>query len=486
MTLSADRRSYWQRSIAIQAVEPVAGRELSADEARLVAEYLPTPCWLARSDGYIIWYNRCWHNYCGSTPVEMEGWGWEAVHDPERLPDVKACWQASIGSAEPFEMVFPLRGADGIFRPFLTRATPVRDAGGKVTHWLGVNTEIGEQLRAEAALEQSEARFAVLTDAMPQMVWTTRPDGYHDFFNARWYEFTGVPVGSTDGEGWSDIFHPDDREETWARWRHSLTTGEPYEVEYRLRGRDGTYRWTLGRALPVRDDEGRIVQWIGTCTDIHEGKMAAERNELLSRELSHRIKNIFAVISGLLSLSGRTEPTLRPLVRGILDRVAALARAHDFARPHSDESRPQIAEGQVQGLLVELMRPYQNQAGNRVAIRCDAVPVDDKGATPLALVFHELGTNSAKYGALSVMNGRVTIEGRRGKDSVVLSWRESGGPHVAGPPETTGFGSRLTALSVEQQLGGKLTREWHPDGLEVRIEVDASNLHRGSGSQISR
>ena len=484
MTISADRRRYWQRSV--EALKPALDRELSADDAQLMAECLPTPCWLARSDGYIVWYNRCWHDYCGSTPAEMEGWGWEAVHDPEQLPHVKARWQASIGSGEPFEMVFPLKGADGVFRPFLTRAIPVRGAGGEVTSWLGVNTEIGDQLRAEAALEQSEARFAVLTDAMPQMVWTTRADGYHDFFNARWYEFTGVPAGSTDGEGWSDIFHPDDREEAWARWRHSLSSGEPYEVEYRLRRHDGTYRWTLGRALPVRDDEGRIVQWIGTCTEIHEAKVAAERNELLGRELSHRIKNIFAVISGLLNLSGRTEPSLRPLVRGLLDRVAALARAHDFARPHSDQSRPQFADGRVEGLLVELMRPYQNKTGDRVIIRCDDVPVDDKGATPLALVFHELATNSAKYGALSALDGRVTIEGRRDGDSVVLSWRESGGPAVAGPPAASGFGSRLTALSVEQQLGGKLTREWHLDGLLVRIEVDAAHLHRGTDSQISR
>ncbi len=107
---------------------------------------------------------------------------------------------------------------------------------------------------------------------MPQMVWSTRPDGHHDYFNRRWYEFTGVPPGSTDGEGWNGIFHPADQAEAWQKWRQSLATGEPYEIEYRLRHRSGDYRWVLGRALAVRDDAGRIERWYGTCTDIDDLK----------------------------------------------------------------------------------------------------------------------------------------------------------------------------------------------------------------------
>ena len=110
-----------------------------------------------------------------------------------------------------------------------------------------------------------------------------RPDGYHDFYNQRWYDYTGVPEGSTDGDGWNAMFHPDDQERAWARWRHSLQTGEPYEIEYRLRHRSGDYRWTLGRALPVRDRSGEIVRWIGTCTDIDESKRTADQTEILTR-----------------------------------------------------------------------------------------------------------------------------------------------------------------------------------------------------------
>ena len=112
------------------------------------------------------------------------------------------------------------------------------------------------------------------------MVWVTRPDGYHEYYNRRWYEFTGVPDGSTDGEGWNGMFHPDDQERAWARWRHRLDTGEPYEIEYRLRHHSGDYRWTLGRALPVRDARGEIERWFGTCTDIDAMKrLTAEREQ---------------------------------------------------------------------------------------------------------------------------------------------------------------------------------------------------------------
>src|SRR4051812_50187779 len=109
----------------------------------------------------------------------------------------------------------------------------------------------------DADVAPMQAQFEILTNAMPQMVWSTLPDGFHDYYNARWYEFTGMPEGSTDGEGWNGMFHPEDQARAWERWRHSLATGEPYEIEYRLRRADGAYRWTLGRALPVRDRRGR-------------------------------------------------------------------------------------------------------------------------------------------------------------------------------------------------------------------------------------
>ncbi|MDQ3558909.1 MAG: PAS domain-containing protein [Pseudomonadota bacterium] len=135
---------------------------------RLLADNVPTLCWVANGDGYIVWYNRRWHEYCGTTPEQMEGWGWQAVHDPELLPSVVERWTESVASGQPFEMTFPLRGADGVFRPFLTRIQPVRDATGAIARWFGVNTENFDQVAAEAALRAERDRSRGVLEGMAE------------------------------------------------------------------------------------------------------------------------------------------------------------------------------------------------------------------------------------------------------------------------------------------------------------------------------
>jgi PAS domain S-box-containing protein len=139
------------------------------------------------------------------------------------------------------------------------------------------------------ALRDSEARFEAIANSIDQMVWSTTADGYHDYYNDRWYEFTGVPKGSTDGDAWNDMFHPEDQEKAWSMWRRCLASGEPYQIEYRLRHASGDYRWVLGRAQCVRDARGQITRWFGTCTDIQD---IIEAREVLARsgqELEHLI-----------------------------------------------------------------------------------------------------------------------------------------------------------------------------------------------------
>ncbi|WP_375420545.1 sensor histidine kinase [uncultured Sphingomonas sp.] len=327
-------------------------------------------------------------------------------------------------------------------------------------------------------LRNSEDRFRALADTMPQMVWSTLPDGYHDYYNARWYEFTGVPAGSTDGAGWSEIFHVDDRDRAWTLWRHSLDTGEPYQIEYRLRHFDGTYRWVLGRALAVRDDAGAITRWFGTCTDIHEQKLALEQREVISQELSHRIKNIFAVISGLIGFAARSRPDFAPLASDLRDRITALGRAHDFVRPHSPNSRPAARQDSLEGLLAELFAPYQRNNGERLMVVGDDIEIDDRSATPLALLFHELATNATKYGALSNEAGRIEIRVARQHDRVTIVWQERGGPAVIEPAGSAGFGSQLIELSAVRQLGGRVMREWRPEGLTMTVDMPAGALTR--------
>ena len=322
--------------------------------------------------------------------------------------------------------------------------------------------------------------FAAIADAMPQMVWSTRPDGFHDYFNAGWYEFTGVPAGSTDGEGWNGIFHPEDQARAWKLWTQALETGAPYEIEYRLRHHSGEYRWVLGRARAVRDADGQIVRWFGTCTDIHDTKKAAEYVELLSQELSHRIKNIFAIVQSLVGLSGRRAPESAAFARDLQARIAALGRAHDLARPHSDQSRPHHGGVTLHSLAREILKPYIAMDDGRISIGGEDVSVDDAAATPFALILHELATNAKKYGALSTDAGSVDINSSCDGEECRLIWTERGGPDIAAAPQATGFGTKLMLASSQSHLNGKIGWEWKADGLVVTVTCPRSSLLRAA------
>jgi two-component sensor histidine kinase len=274
------------------------------------------------------------------------------------------------------------------------------------------------------------------------------------------------------------MFHPDDQELAWKRWKHSLATGELYEIDYRLRHHSGEYRWTLGRALPIRDEAGEIIRWVGTCTNIDDQKRIAEHNSVLSRELSHRIKNIFAVVNALVSLSAREFPETRTFSQKLRARIGALGRAHDYVRPHSEDSAPQDGPSTLHSLLAQILSPYPATEEGRLTISGSNLAVDDRSATPIGMVFHELATNASKYGALSVPEGTVHITSNVDDEMLVLTWTEENGPPIIRTPVLSGFGSRLTEISVVQQLGGKLDYDWAQSGVKVRMEFPLSSIHR--------
>ncbi|WP_262030465.1 sensor histidine kinase [Microvirga sp. Mcv34] len=341
-----------------------------------------------------------------------------------------------------------------------------------------------------AGVLEGEARLKAILNTMPQMVWSARPDGYHDYYNDRWYEFTGTPYGSTDGDAWSGMFHPDDQNRAWERWRHSLATGEPYEVDYRLRRHDGEYRWTLGRALPIRRSDGSVERWFGTCTDVHDLKSSEEQRELIGRELSHRIKNIFAVVSSLVTLTSRGDDAAKPFASEFLQRLNGLAQAHEYIQPHTPWFEVEPTRRTVLHLLAILIRPYaQEQAAppepsnsphdRRVAVAGDDAPVGVSAGTALALIVHELATNAIKYGSLSQPDGRVTITGESlAGTEYRLTWQERNGPAVEGPPTRQGFGTRLAQKSATSQLGAVMEQDWSRDGLTVRLTMQTDTLSR--------
>lgn len=169
-------------------------------------------------------------------------------------------------------------------------AEPVCDENGGVNGLTVVAINITQLKNIEEALRESEARFRTITDTMPQIVWSTRADGYTDYLNKRWYEYTGMSRDDNDGWNWVDYLHPDDAERAKNTWKRAVETGEQYEIEYRFRNsKDGTYRWFIGRALPIKDEQGNITRWFGSSTDVDDQKrMIQEREDLLESERAAR------------------------------------------------------------------------------------------------------------------------------------------------------------------------------------------------------
>lgn len=325
-----------------------------------------------------------------------------------------------------------------------------------------------ENTAAMPALRHSEERPHLMAHSIPNIVWSADGEGNIDFFNERWYDFVGAK--QNDEGSWDRFFHPDDRKQAMKKWRDSFVAGHHMNDEWRVRSADGDYRWMLVKSVPVKGEDGLIQRWYGTITDIDATRKHSESRDLLARELSHRIKNIFSVISGLVNLRSRGKPEVKDFANDLNETILALGKAQDFVRPFGEES-----EANLVALVKSLIAPFSQRTGSTVVIAGDDVVFEAGAATPLALIFHEMATNAAKYGALSSDQGAIRIEIRKKREDVEITWSESGGPKVTKPAQL-GFGSRLVSMSLRNQLGGEIAFDWREAGLHVQMTVPGREL----------
>ena len=272
-----------------------AEEQLRESEAqfRTLANAIPQLCWMANPDGWIFWYNQRWYDYTGTTPDEMKGWGWQSVHDPEELPEVLKRWRASIASAQPLAMVFPLRGADGIFRPFLTRAVPLFNRDGKVARWFGSNTDITEQRNTQEALRQRAEEVEKLMSVAPVGIFVA-----HD---PQCREIVGNPTANEmyeAGEGENVSASPWPGEQVsrrlFSRDGRVLAAEELPMQQAAASGADvkgaeldvllpsGRQMSIFGYASPLRDAAGHVRGCVGAFLDITERKRAQETQSELA------------------------------------------------------------------------------------------------------------------------------------------------------------------------------------------------------------
>ena len=317
-----------------------------------------------------------------------------------------------------------------------------------------------ERAQAEQSLRDSEDHYRHTVELNPQVTWTALPDGRLNRVSNRWSVWTGT---SGLGGSWIEAIHPQDREASAAAWSRSVAEGVPYDIEHRVRMQDGGYRWARSRAWPRRrDDDGTICLWYGSTEDIHERKVAEEHQRLLINELNHRVKNSLATVQAIAFQTLKGDISIAEGRSRFESRLMALSRAHNLL---TEQNWGRAALERVVRDATEHLSGEQA----RFDVEGEPVWLTARAALALALALHELGTNAAKYGALSVEGGRVAIAWRREAGVLRLDWKESGGPALAGAPERRGFGSRLIEQGLGPELEGRAELIFEPDGLRCTI-----------------
>jgi two-component system CheB/CheR fusion protein len=231
----------------------------------------------------------------------------------------------------------------------------------------------------------------------------------------------------------------------------------------------------------MQSADGTRPQLIGVAQDITQRKLAQEQQGLLVRELSHRIKNLFAITGGMIALSARSATTPKEYASNIRGRLNALASAHDLILPSFTGVTGALANASdLETLLRKILSPYiemsSGSCDKRFVLQGPSTPLSAQAVTTFALILHELATNAAKYGALSTDEGRLNVTWKCVSGSLILKWEECGGPEISGPPKAEGFGTVISNYSVREQFGGTLSHNWSVKGLSVELAVPIARL----------
>ena len=302
--------------------------EASEQQFRTLADSIPQLCWMANPDGHIFWYNRGWYDYTGTTLQQMEGWGWQSVHDPKTLPSVMAAWQGSIARGEPFEMVFPLKGTDGRFRQFLTRVLPVRDENGAVSRWFGTNTDVTVVKDAEEALARRERELQTLADNSPDILTRFDRKLRHVFVNAAVERFTGRSANEFLGKTNRELGMPVELCDMWdAAIVAVFDKAQTVSREFSYDAGNGV-RHFIATLIPERESSGQVVHVLGVTHDRTAEKEALDALRVADRRkdeflatLAHELRNPLAPVrTGLQVLRLTQDPDIANRTQLMMDR----------------------------------------------------------------------------------------------------------------------------------------------------------------------
>ncbi len=328
--------------------------------------------------------------------------------------------------------------------------------------------------RAENDLKSAKDNFRALVDTNPQIAWLANPTGEIVDYSSHLLDIIDSKIDLLSAQKWFGVIHPDDAGRVFDLWTHSIQTKLPFDVEHRMLTKIG-YRWSRSRAYPQFGDGGLVMGWFGIIEDIQERKVIEHSREILLAEIDHRARNLLAVVHGIIKLTAATTDS-KLLVPIVIGRVHALGVAHSL-----------LADSQWTGVrIADIVGRELSIYGNRIHICKDEMILKAEAVQPIAVIIHELATNSYKFGALSG-EGTVDISWSLAPDMINIVWRESGGPQITAPPRK-GFGTRLIEQNAKRMSGDFVTFDWNPDGLVCTVGINrkASLMtHDELGSQIA-
>jgi PAS domain S-box-containing protein len=438
----------------------------SESRFRTLADNIAQFAWMADETGSIFWYNKRWFDYTGTTLDEMKGWGWRKVHHPDHVDRVVKRIAHCFETGEEWEDTFPLRGRDGNYRWFLSRAMPIRDENGKVVRWFGTNTDITEHLKEG----ERNAQLATIVATSPDAIISLAEDGTVQSWNPGAEGMFGYAADEIIGRSERLLFAEGADAEFEEKYR-DLRRGEHVSRDAVRRRKDGTLIDVAINAAPMRSPDGRLIGFSAVMRDISERKRVEKHLRVVLRELSHRTKNLLAVIMAMVRQTARASTNVSVLQSELILRLQSLSASHDLLVAED------WAGASVEGLLHAVLQPFVGNISDALECEGPAVFVNATAAQNLGLALHELATNAAKYGALSTPTGRVHVKwsiepNGEGASRLVITWTERGGPAVK-PPEVRGFGHVVIERVAAQALDAAVVYDFPREGVRWSISLPA-------------
>jgi PAS domain S-box-containing protein len=420
-------------------------RALREGEARFrqLVESLPQLVWAWRPDGYCDYLSPQWLGFTGQRVPEHLGDGWlDAVHPDDRIRTTMA-WQAAMVERAPYDLEYRLRRADGSYRWFHARAAGLRDVEGHVVRWFGTSTDIHDRKLAEEGLRDAEERFRTLADNIAQLAWMADGGGAIFWYNKRWFDYTGATLEEMREAGWQQLHHPEHLVRVVEKMRRCFAAGAAWEDTFPLRGQDGSYRWFLSRAIPIRDQTGKVLRWFGTNTDVTAQrevedalKEADRRKDEFLAMLAHELRNPLAPIRtavqvlNLVGSDSADEVRMREMIeRQVVHMTRLIDDLLDVSRIAQGKVQLRMSRCDLVGIVrdvTEDYRPILEGGGLALSVDLAHEPLWLEGDhTRLAQVIGNLLHNANKFtGAGGVISLR--LEADRAANTAVVSIRDTG------------------------------------------------------------